>query len=361
MPLKPKKLKTNIENITVDNKHNELQSLYSKNRKIVTKLEKENAKLSNKIKKPASVDIHLEIKDTITKNKKHISKLNNMERQYYIDNAKHIFEYFENKKDISKDINKKHILNNFFNNKEEETTYDENIVSYFKNTNVIFPNNNYVYNEDVCNLCHDGELIEQASDGMRICNKCGNSLKYIVQNSRPSYKDPPKEVCFYAYKRINHFREILAQFQAKESTNIEESIIENIKKQIEKERISYDELTNAKTKEILKKLGYNKYYEHISFIKEKLGIKPPVMSNALEETLCNLFTEIQAPYSKFCPKERVNFLNYYYTIYKFCELLNYRDFLPYFPMLKDREKIIEQDIIWKNICKELDWKYIPTV
>ena len=33
-------------------------------------------------------------------------------------------------------------------------------------------------------------------------------------------KEPPKEVCFYAYKRINHFREILAQFQAKETTQI---------------------------------------------------------------------------------------------------------------------------------------------
>jgi hypothetical protein len=361
MPYKKTKSKTNIENITVDNKHNELQSLYSKNRKIVAKLEKENAKLSNKIKKSVSVDFHIEIKDEIFKNNKRISQLNNLERQYYIDNAKHIFEYFENKKDISKDINKKHILNNFFNNKEEESSYDDNIVNYFKNTNVVFPNNNYVYNEDVCNLCHEGELIEQVSDGMRICNKCGNYVKYIVQNNRPSYKDPPKEVCFYAYKRINHFREILAQFQAKESTNISENIIENIKKQIEKERISYDELTNLKTKEILKKLGYNKYYEHISYIKEKLGIKPPVMSIALEETLCNLFTEIQSPYSKYCPKERVNFLNYYYTIYKFCEMLNYREFLPYFPMLKDREKIIEQDIIWRKICKELDWKYIPTV
>jgi hypothetical protein len=361
MPFKTKKSKTNIENITVDHKHNELQSLYFKNRKIVAKLDKENAKLSTKIKTQASIDSHLEMKDTIAKNNKRISQLNNLERQYYIDNAKHIFEYFENKKDISKDINKKHMLTNFFNNKEEETIYDVNIVNYFKNTNVIFPNENYVYNEDVCTLCRDGELIEQASDGMRICNQCGNSIKYIVQNNRPSYKDPPKEVCFYAYKRINHFREILAQFQAKESTNIAEHIIENIKKQIEKERMSYDELTNSKTKEILKKLGYNKYYEHISFIKEKLGIKPPVMSIGLEETLCNLFTEIQVPYSKFCPKERVNFLNYYYTIYKFCEMLNYREFLPYFPMLKDRDKIIEQDIIWKKICKELDWKYIPTV
>ena len=32
---------------------------------------------------------------------------------------------------------------------------------------------------------------------------------------KPSYKEPPKEVCFYAYKRINHFREILAQFSSK--------------------------------------------------------------------------------------------------------------------------------------------------
>jgi hypothetical protein len=85
------------------------------------------------------------------------------------------------------------------------------------------------------------------------------------------------------------------------------------------------------------------------------------MTSELEETLCNLFTEIQVPYAKFCPEERVNFLNYYYTIYKLCELLNQKEFLPFFPMLKDREKIIEQDEIWKQICKELNWRFIPTI
>ena len=120
-------------------------------------------------------------------------------------------------------------------------------------------------------------------------------------------------------------------------------------------------MDDKKAKEILKKLGYNKYYEHIPFIKEKLGIKPPVMSPELEETLCNLFMEIQGPYAKFCPEDRVNFLNYYYTVYKLCELLDQREFLPYFPMLKDREKRIEQDEIWKKICEELNWEFIPTI
>jgi len=194
-----------------------------------------------------------------------------------------------------------------------------------------------------------------------ICNVCSRSITYLIENEKPSYKEPPKEVCFYAYKRINHFKEILSQFQGKETTQIPLDIIENIKLQIKKERIELSQITNNKTKEILKKLGYNKYYEHIPFIKDKLGIKPPIMSPELEETLCNLFVELQAPYSKFCPDDRVNFLNYYYTAYKLCELLGEDKYLPLFPMLKDREKRIEQDIIWKKICEELDWEFIPTI
>jgi hypothetical protein len=29
-------------------------------------------------------------------------------------------------------------------------------------------------------------------------------------------------------------------------------------------------------------------------------------------------------------------------------------------MLKDKEKRIEQDYIWKKICEELNWVFIPT-
>jgi hypothetical protein len=85
------------------------------------------------------------------------------------------------------------------------------------------------------------------------------------------------------------------------------------------------------------------------------------MSAELEETLCNLFIELQSPYSKFCPDDRVNFLNYYYTAYKLCELLGETHYLPHFPMLKDKEKRVEQDTIWKKICGELDWEFIPTI
>jgi hypothetical protein len=183
----------------------------------------------------------------------------------------------------------------------------------------------------------------------------------LIENEKPSYKEPPKEVCFYAYKKINHFKEILAQFQGKETTQIPLEVIENLKYQIKKERIDYSKLNYYKTKELFKKLGYNKYYEHINFIKDKLGIKPPIISQELEETLCNFFMEIQYPYAKHCPDYRVNFLHYYYVLYKLFELLDEKQYLAEIHMLKDREKLIEQDIIWKKICEELDWEFIPTI
>jgi hypothetical protein len=30
-------------------------------------------------------------------------------------------------------------------------------------------------------------------------------------------------------------------------------------------------------------------------------------------------------------------------------------------MMKDREKQLEQDMIWKKVCNELDWEFFPTV
>ena len=36
-------------------------------------------------------------------------------------------------------------------------------------------------------------------------------------------------------------------------------------------------------------------------------------------------------------------------------------YLKYFPLLKSKEKLYQQDVIWKKICKDLQWEYIPTI
>jgi hypothetical protein len=319
-------------------------------------------------KPPSTLEECLEIRDRIKEINITIKKYQQDYKNYYLNNSEYIFEYFETKKTITSGGSMKtKSLNAFFNLPEAKKTEElfknqhNNVEKYLASIDQTYMDvSKYVYPTDICQFCHQGEMIPIESEGIMVCNQCAKQVVFLIDNEKPSYKEPPKEACFYAYKRINHFREILAQFQAKETTCIPDNVLESIKQQIKKERIEISQFTDKKAKEIMKKLGFNKYYEHIPFIKDKLGIKPPVMTPDLEDRLCNLFMEIQGPYAKFCPDDRVNFLNYYYTVYKLCELLGRREFLPFFPMLKDREKRIEQDQIWKKICIELDWEFIAT-
>jgi hypothetical protein len=356
--------------ITLDSKHKEIEKDFQNEKEdILPDLRAKKKHYTNLLTdKTITIDQRLEIEDLIKDIVSQIKEIKKNKKKYYLNNNKFIYDYFENKKEISMDNNPTKLLNSFFkiktndNQEKVESKNKDNIQKYLSNIDESFIDiNKFIFETDICQICRKGELIPIDHEGIMVCNHCHKHIQYLVENEKPSYKEPPKEACFYAYKRINHFREILAQFQAKETTQIPDEVLENIKNQIKKERIDLKQLNNKKAKEILKKLGYNKYYEHIPFIKDKLGIKPPVMTPELEESLCNLFMEIQGPYAKFCPDDRVNFLNYYYTVYKLCELLDQSQFLPYFPMLKDREKRIEQDEIWKKICEELDWEFIPTI
>jgi hypothetical protein len=371
---KHKDINSRNNQITIDGKHRELlYNFYKNEHDIIPKLKKDKTELKELLQTCDNIEERLQIVDKINLINVNIQTIKQNKKQYLLENSKYIFDYFEGKKKIAthnitgnaKIKNK--LIDNFFKISpkpvEESSDASNNLVyKYFKNIDSsIIDMSNFIHQSDICKNCNNGELVPYEDEGILICISCSASIPYLIENEKPTYKEPPKEVCFYAYKRINHFKEIISQFQGKETTQISPEIITKITQQIKKERIHQSELTNDKMKEILKKLGYSKYYEHIPFIKDKLGIKPPVMSPELEDTLFNLFIELQRPYSKYCPDDRVNFLNYYYTAYKLCELLGETAYLSEFPMLKDREKIIEQDSIWKNMCLELDWNFIPTI
>jgi len=207
------------------------------------------------------------------------------------------------------------------------------------------------------------EMIFSQNEALFTCATCGFQEFVLIDSDKPSYKDPPREVSYYAYKRINHFNEWLAQFQAKESTEIPSTVYDEIIEELKKERVSdYSSLKPSKIKEILRKLGYNKYYEHVPHILNRLnGETAPVMSREIEEKLRFMFKEIQPSFQTHCPKGRSNFLSYSYVLYKFCELLELDEYLPCFPLLKNRDKLYVQDKIWKLICQDLAWQYIRSI
>jgi len=326
-----------------------------------------------------NIDKYIDIYEQIMLKRREIKEIKMKKKKYCLENAKCIFHYFEQKKNISTgggDQNT-NILNNFFkiktiNNDEENIENNDKYrtskyiyQNYWKNVNGEILNiADYAIAMDTCHYCNSGEFIHQEEEGILICNntKCGKFVTHIVDGSKPFNKEPPNEISYTAYIRLNHFKEILSQFQAKETTQISPEIIDLIRARIKKERITdLSKLNYEIMRDILRKLGLNKYFEHIQYINSIFGVKPPVMSETLIETLCVLFIEIQPKFSIYCPANRTNLLSYSYILHQLCVLLDQKQYLPYITTLKDIEKQRQNDATWYLICKSLDWQYFPTI
>lgn len=400
---KPKKNKRrcNYEKTThtLDVCHEKQLDKFSKEYNNLGKLEKELKSIERKLKK---IDINSEInsddsnEEEITNNiseklnlvhelttrKNEIIKIiksinsKNTEIDYLTNTSDILFNYYdsiENNNDNSNNANVKKIIDFFNPNKIEESSprkenddsnnRSELLESYLSTTDKNYINNNLEQVDEKCNYCNSENISELLNDGILYCNDC-NTIEFILtDNERPSYRDPPKEISYFSYNRINHFNEWINQTQGKETTEIPEEVFDKIYLELKKNKIdNMATLDYDKIKAILKKIKINKYYEHIPYILNRItGKINPQLNPELEEKLRNMFKEIQVPFLKHSPQNRKNFLSYSYVLHKFLELLGEDEYLEYFPLLKSREKLHQQEQTWKKICEELGWQFIRSI
>jgi hypothetical protein len=222
-------------------------------------------------------------------------------------------------------------------------------------------------NKVLCKLCNGNSFAYETRSSTYICTLCGLSNQIVINDmDKPLYTENVEQVVVFNYSRDNHFQECLNQLQAKENTTIPPQIIADLTKEFRKYNITNPKMFTKKlVKSYLKKLGYSKYYEHIpTIINQFCGLPAPKLTPALEQQLRIMFDEVQEPFTKWkniVNPSRKNFLNYNYTFYKMLQLLNKDEFLSCFSLLKSREKLYEHDMIWKGICKDLRWEFIPSI
>jgi hypothetical protein len=343
-----------------------------------------------------------------------IKEYENNKKKYVIDNADFIFKYFEDKKQISSiskipsksssekeaeteegngsgiiemESKNRKLLNDFFNIQKrkkggekvgmgigEDSVVEGGVVensstiqkrrmhAYWKNVCDEIPNlQEYALSAEICTNCGKGEYIINEEEGTYNCHFCGHFILQYVNTPKHFNNEAPGEVTYTTYDRLIHFKEILSQFQAKETTKIPEEMVKNIANRIRKERIKdISEIDYDKMRDILRTLGYNHYFEHIQLINSIFGIEPPQMDKELYDTLCVLFMETRKPWALYCPPNRTNFFNYTYVLYQLCVLLGQYQYLPFIPMMKDPKKRLNMDVIWKQLCEHLDWEYIAS-
>ena len=214
--------KTSIN--TIDEKHTDILKQFNEiESTVIPKLNLEKQELKSYIQtlKTNQIAEYLDARDRINQIRNEINKYKKENKEYMLNNAKYIFDYFEQKQQIS---NKQEpsqnvsAVNSFFKIKSTNPITDSeasnkyaklkrNYQQYWHNVSNELNNlQDYIISSDICDVCNIGEMIPQDEEGILICNNnnCGRFITYIVDSSKPNNKEPPNEVSYTAYIRLNH-------------------------------------------------------------------------------------------------------------------------------------------------------------
>lgn len=218
-----------------------------------------------------------------------------------------------------------------------------------------------------CGYC--GRRTMARTGSQLTCLRCGASHQSIVsapgvQSTGPSLGGRDERRTGYLYKRTNHFANHLRRIQAKDCGAVRADVLRAVEAELLVERIQRGDprITTAKVRGILKKLRLQKYYNVTYAITSRLsGRAAPCLTRLQEEKLTSMFSDIQEPFGRHCPPDRVNMISYSYVLHKMCQILGWTDLMVHFPLLKARSKTFQQDAIWKGICADLGWPFIKSI
>jgi hypothetical protein len=219
--------------------------------------------------------------------------------------------------------------------------------------------------------CKDCDIELTMYNGMYTCTDCGNVYDHLCMSNDLTYKQMG-EIDFrskFVYEKKTYLTDWLNKFQAKDGITISDQVLDIIKKELKKERITeYSNVKETKIREILKKLKLKEYYDCTINIVNKLSGRPPfIITDEIKNKIHIMFEQIQIPHEIFKPEARKNFISYPYFIKKFFMILGLFEIAEFYQYPKSHEKVQQLDETFIKIVDymkkhdtTIDWKFYPS-
>jgi hypothetical protein len=381
--LSKNRTKSRDVNVSIDNRYtNHINELYKKKYNIkVNKNELENIKQQLSLCKskgdPKMSVLHREkkrleevIKDieNDTEIKDFILKTCDIVTEY-IEIDEHEKMLYKNNDELSKDENSKLWDGNdtrfgIIQERKRLLTLEYN--------NITRTENNFdidTKEESTCKNCNIG--LKKGGEGQMVCEECGLCVSTIELSEELSYNEKQSYIIKtpFTYDKTSYLSTWLKSTQAKDNIDLPKELIENVKSELVKQRITDTIHINYDCiRSILKKLKYNKYYICIPRILYNLtNISPLQLTPEMEAQLEKCFKMIVTSFEnhKRCRK---SLLSYSYIICKLYQMYGLDEYVQFLPMLKDNNKIRDHDIIYRKIVEEITpmdpttpWSFTPTL
>lgn len=223
-----------------------------------------------------------------------------------------------------------------------------------------------------CEECWEFTFAIDVNRGVQICTRCKHVIDENVSN-RSSFvdshgpplqdkKEPqllPRKHTTSFYKRINHFRTWISRLRGESIRPISVQEMEKIQSLFQK--YGYVNPSFEDVRYVLRLHGFQHQYNNTFYIMRLISGTRAFEFN--EDHINKLIDRFRVIHETFTNSRgtRVNMLSYIFLIKKFCELEGWDHMAQELPSIKCQEKLYNQDVIWKNVCKKHGFTFIRSV
>ena len=206
----------------------------------------------------------------------------------------------------------------------------------------------HVLSDNTCKMC--GGSIDKGS-----CISCGavdNGLYLSV-----AYSDMETHNNFvgkHRYKRVTRWQDFLRQLQGKTMTNIDDKVIEEMKKYCRIKRRRLDEFGPFECRQGLKERKLTRYNEGYIHITSQVNAKYTKLVISLDRVkiMNEMFKKIDRVWDEI-KENRRNFFSYHYLGFKIFELFGWEEYCHYIKLPKTQKLVDNLDKKWYRVCKIL--------
>lgn len=230
-------------------------------------------------------------------------------------------------------------------------------------------NNKY----EICKNCNNQEGLMDSYKGFIICKKCGfqfvNAFCVDKQNMEFNSSERINTKQRYKYERLNHFENVIDEFQGSCKKNIPKSLFIELEKNLDSykllnndsinKKLKYSEVTKSHIRRFLKNSKNSKYYKDINYIYHRLTNKKIPDISEYVDILKDDFKKLLDAHTSLKFTDRTNFLNGQYILFQLLRKNGYNCIENDFIMLKAIDKRKEHDRIYEKCCDVLNWHFIP--
>lgn len=227
-------------------------------------------------------------------------------------------------------------------------------------------------NNKMGNVCQCGGSYKiESKTSESICGKCGNVEKLygVVFEDEQFFYQEGQRTKHGGYDPTKHCKFWVDRLQAKESAEIPELLINEIKSKIVRDNIWLENLTCGNIRDYLKEIKKTRFNNHVPLIRKIItGKEPPQLTDYELKLVYVYFGRVIQIFNKTKPDDTSNSPYHPFFVYKILEqILNKsdqkrrRDEILACIHLQSRDTLIRHDNIWEIICKEIsEFVYTPT-